>query len=68
MSHIEQAVAAKIERRSEAGHKKYGVGMDRTDLTRLQWLNHAQEEAMDLCVYLEKLIQSECAEVSAVHD
>ena len=28
-------------------------------LTRKQWLTHAQEEAMDLAVYLEKLIQEE---------
>lgn len=66
MSHIEHAVAAKIKHRAEAGLKKYGVGMDRTDLSRLQWLTHAQEEAMDLCVYIEKLIQDEWAEVPAV--
>jgi hypothetical protein len=33
--------------------------MDRQDLNRLEWLKHAQEEAMDLAVYLEKLIQLE---------
>jgi len=33
--------------------------MDRKDLTKLQWLKHAQEEAMDLAVYLEKLIEEE---------
>ncbi len=33
--------------------------MQRTDLSRLDWLRHAQEEAMDLAVYLEKLIQLE---------
>ena len=31
--------------------------MERDDLTPLDWLKHAQEEAMDLAVYLEKLIQ-----------
>ncbi len=31
--------------------------MERKDLTELQWLKHAQEEAMDLAVYLEKLIE-----------
>lgn len=66
MSQIEHAVAAKIKQRAETGLKKYGVGMDRSDLSRLEWLNHAQQEAMDLCVYLEKLIQDEWAEVSAV--
>jgi len=53
---IEEQVCYKILKRSEAGRKKYGVTMERKDLTELQWLKHAQEEAMDLAVYLEKLI------------
>ena len=54
---IEEQVCYKILKRSEEGKKKYGVTMERKDLTELQWLIHAQEEAMDLAVYLEKLIQ-----------
>ena len=53
---IEESVCYKILKRSEEGKKKYGVTMERKDLTELQWLKHAQEEAMDLAVYLEKLI------------
>tara|TARA_R110000765_G_scaffold406433_2_gene503397 strand:- start:462 stop:647 length:186 start_codon:yes stop_codon:yes gene_type:complete len=53
---IEESVCYKILKRSEEGRKKYGVTMERKDLTELQWLIHAQEEAMDLAVYLEKLI------------
>ena len=53
---IEESVCYKILKRSEVGRKKYGVTMEREDLTELQWLIHAQEEAMDLAVYLEKLI------------
>jgi hypothetical protein len=56
---IESAVCRKIQARRERGLSKYGQGMERTDFTRLQWLQHAQEEAMDLAVYLEKLIQLE---------
>ena len=33
--------------------------MERKDLSKLDWLKHAQEEAMDLCVYLQKLIDLE---------
>jgi hypothetical protein len=33
--------------------------MDREDLSTLDWLRHAQEEAMDLSLYLEKLIVKE---------
>ena len=54
---IEEQVCYKILKRSEKGKKKYGVTMERKDLTELEWLKHAQEEAMDLAVYLEKLIQ-----------
>jgi len=54
---IEEQVCYKILKRSEEGKKKYGVTMERKDLTELEWLKHAQEEAMDLAVYLEKLIQ-----------
>lgn len=57
MSKIEDSVASKLILRAEIGMSKYGVTMERKDLTELEWLIHAQEEAMDLSVYLEKLIQ-----------
>jgi hypothetical protein len=38
---------------------KYGVNLDRTDLTMLQWIQHAQEEHMDAILYLEKIKQIE---------
>jgi len=59
MSSIEYRVCTKITQRAEVGKQKYGTTMDRKDLTKLEWLKHAQEEAMDLAVYLEKIIQEE---------
>jgi hypothetical protein len=59
MSSIEENVCFKILKRSEIGKEKYGVTMERQDLNRLEWLKHAQEEAMDIAVYLEKLIELE---------
>lgn len=56
MSKIEDAVMKKIYERSLVGERKYGVTMERQDLTKIQWLIHGQEEAMDLAVYFEKLI------------
>jgi len=56
MSSIENKVCSKILDRAEVGKKKYGTTMERVDLSSLEWLIHAQEEAMDLAVYLEKLI------------
>jgi len=52
---IVEAVVNKFKQRSEVGIKKYGVTLDREDLTTLQWIEHAIEEAMDLTLYLEKL-------------
>ena len=56
---IVNQVLKKYKQRSEVGIKKYGVTLERTDLNTLQWLKHAQEEAMDLSLYLERLIQDE---------
>lgn len=63
MSSIEDAVVAKIKDRAIDGLIKYQQTMERTDLSTLDWLIHAQEEAMDLAVYLERLIQDERAKV-----
>jgi hypothetical protein len=51
-----QAVRKKLADRAEFGMMKYGVSTERTDLSAKQWLIHAQEEAMDLAVYLQRLI------------
>lgn len=56
MSKHEDAVAKKMLERAEFGLSKYGVSVERTDLTDIQWLIHAQEEAMDLAVYLQRII------------
>ena len=48
-------VMARFKERSEAGIKKYQATLERTDLTTLEWLTHAQEEAMDFVLYLERL-------------
>lgn len=54
-----ESVREKLRWRSAVGVEKYGVTTERKDLSRKQWLIHAQEEAMDMAVYLEKLIQME---------
>ena len=59
MSRIEDEVCKKIKARSDVGKRKYGVTMEEETLTRLEWLIHAQQEAMDLAVYLQKLIEME---------
>ena len=48
-------VMARFKERSEVGINKYKTTLERTDLTTLEWLQHAQEEAMDFVLYLERL-------------
>jgi hypothetical protein len=59
MDSINTKIIEKFESRSRKGFEKYNTDMDRKDLSKLQWLIHAQEEAMDFVVYLEKLIEIE---------
>ena len=54
---VVKAVINKFLQRSAVGKQKYGTDLDRTDLSRVQWINHAQEELMDGILYLEKLKQ-----------
>jgi len=48
-------VLARFNERSQVGITKYNTTLERTDLSTLQWLTHAQEEAMDFVLYLERL-------------
>jgi hypothetical protein len=58
MDSIVISVIAKFKARSEMGKMKYGTDLDRTDLSVLDWIKHAQEEHMDAILYLEKLKQT----------
>ena len=48
-------VLARFNERSQVGITKYNTTLERTDLSTLEWLTHAQEEAMDFVLYLERL-------------
>jgi hypothetical protein len=53
---VEESVIEEIRNRSKVGFKKYGKTMTRTDLSVREWLQHALEEALDLSVYLKRVI------------
>ena len=55
MDSIVSSIVSKFIKLSEDGKMKYGTDLDRTDLTLLDWINHAQEEHMDAILYLEKI-------------
>jgi DNA-directed RNA polymerase subunit F len=48
-------VLSRFSERSQVGIAKYKTTLERTDLSTLEWLTHAQEEAMDFVLYLERL-------------
>ena len=52
---IVKSVVDKFEQRSDVGQRKYGVTLERDDLTFVEWLTHLQEELMDATLYVEKL-------------
>ena len=53
--HVENIVK-EFQTRSRVGIEKYGVTLERNDLELIEWLQHAKEEAMDLTLYLERVI------------
>jgi hypothetical protein len=54
---VVESVLSAFKRRSERGIDKYGVTLDREDLSTLEWLKHLQEELMDATLYIERLKQ-----------
>tara|TARA_R110002020_G_scaffold123246_3_gene279502 strand:- start:623 stop:847 length:225 start_codon:yes stop_codon:yes gene_type:complete len=57
LSLYEDNVCDKIQQRADVGKRKYGVTMERGDLSTIEWLVHLQEELMDAAVYVERLIK-----------
>jgi hypothetical protein len=55
-SHLLQSVIKDLESREQRGIAKYNTTMDRSDLTHIEWLQHAYEEALDMALYLKKAI------------
>jgi len=56
MSKILDQTIKDLYKREIRGLKEYGTTMDRTDLSQDEWLQHAYEEALDLALYLKKLL------------
>lgn len=51
-----ESVCNDLKWRSIVGQKKYGVTLERADLTLRQWLQHAYEETLDQANYLKRVI------------
>ena len=48
-------LCALLRKRHKSGLKKYGVTVDRKDLTTEEWAQHAIEEMLDGAAYLMRL-------------
>ena len=64
MSNILDQTIKDLQAREVRGLKEYGTTLDRTDLTQDEWLQHAYEEALDLALYLKKLLITNAPEKS----
>lgn len=64
MSNILDQTIKDLQEREVRGLKEYGTTMDRTDLSQDEWLQHAYEEALDLALYLKKLLLTNAPEKS----
>jgi hypothetical protein len=56
IDNVVEAVRKDLLDRSQLGIKKYGVTLDRKDLSLKDWLQHAYEECLDQANYLKKCI------------
>lgn len=64
---VVDAVREDLLRRSTLGIAKYGVTLERNDLSLRDWLQHAYEETLDQANYLKRAIMQidEAARVRA---
>lgn len=53
---IVSMVIAQFRSRSKIGIKKYNTTLAENNLSLVEWLEHAKEEAMDQVLYLERAI------------
>jgi hypothetical protein len=52
---IVDSIVDKFIDRSRVGKAKYGVTLDREDLSLYDWCEHTQQELMDAINYIEKI-------------
>jgi len=57
-SNILTLVIEDMRKREIKGKLEYGTTLDRTDLSNKEWIYYAYEEALDLALYLRKIIEN----------
>jgi hypothetical protein len=54
---IVDSVIDQFIQRATIGKQKYGIDMDRNDLSLEDWLEHSIQEKMDDLLYMQKTLQ-----------
>lgn len=57
-SNILTLVIEDMRKREAKGKLEYGTTLDRSDLGQNEWIYYAYEEALDLALYLRKIIEN----------
>lgn len=52
---LKHSITENIQSRAKVGEFKYGMTLERDDLSELEWLNHLQEELMDALNYATRI-------------
>jgi hypothetical protein len=55
-SDIYKEVITDLISREKMGRAKYGVTVDNANLSEKEWLHHAYEEALDMAIYLKRIM------------
>ena len=55
IDNIVERVVSLFRSRSQRGIQKYGITLDKNELSNREWLQHLQEELMDAALYIEKI-------------
>jgi hypothetical protein len=57
-SNILSLVIEDMRKREAKGVLEYGTTLDRKDINEKEWIYYAYEEALDLALYLRKIIEN----------
>jgi hypothetical protein len=55
-SDVYKEVITDLISREKMGRAKYGTTVDNANLSEKEWLHHAYEEALDMAIYLKRIL------------
>ena len=55
-SDVYKEVITDLISREKMGRAKYGTTVDKANLSEREWMQHAYEEALDIAIYLKRMM------------